>query len=219
MTRYGMVIDLGRCVGCYGCTAACKAENKTSKGIFWASAVEGETGKYPTARRYYIPTLCMHCDDAPCVSVCPTGASLKRADGIVVVDPDKCIGCKYCMQACPYGARYYLDRVEGYFPDGLTVWEARYYTAHRQGVVEKCTFCVHRVEAGLKNNLVPGVDRDATPACVNTCLGRARFFGDLDDPNSNVSKLLATRRAGRLKEEQNTDPSVYYIGLGSTEKK
>jgi phenylacetyl-CoA:acceptor oxidoreductase subunit 1 len=212
MTHYGMLIKVDRCVGCYGCTAACKAENKTSKGVFWAAAIEGETGKYPNARRYYIPTLCMHCENAPCVDVCPTGASHKRPDGIVLVDYEKCIGCKYCVQACPYGARHFIDAIRGYYPAGLTDWETWAYSGHKEGVVEKCTFCVQRVEAGVKAGLTPGVDREATPACVNTCLGRARVFGDLDDPYSQISQEIIKLRAMPLMPALGTKPSVYYAG-------
>ncbi len=212
MVHYGMLIKLSHCVSCYGCAAACKAENKTPKGIYWAAAKEGETGEFPNARRYYIPTLCMHCENAPCVAVCPTGASHKRADGIVLVDYNKCIGCKYCMQACPYAARHFMASIDGYYQSGLIAWESRAYAQHQVGVVEKCTFCVQRVDAGVKNGLTPGVDRDATPACVNTCVGRARIFGDLDDPNSQVSQEITNLRAMPLKPALGTKPSVYYAG-------
>jgi phenylacetyl-CoA:acceptor oxidoreductase subunit 1 len=207
-----MAIDLERCIGCYACVGACKDENATTKGILWSSAVQGETGTYPNTRRFYIPTLCNHCADAPCVTICPTGASYKRADGIVLVDPTKCIGCQYCVSVCPYGARHYLAQIQPYFAEGFTKWETVHYTKHTAGVVEKCTFCVQRIDAGTAKGLKPGVDRDATPACVNACLSRARIFGDLDDPKSNVSQAVMVGRAVGLRPELGTKPSVLYLG-------
>src|SRR5512140_1114459 len=109
MTRYGMVIDLGRCVGCGACAMACKAENFTPPGVWWTKVILGESGKFPAARRTMFPSICMHCDNAPCVQVCPTGASYKRSDGIVAVNYDQCMGCRYCEAACPYGARTFLE--------------------------------------------------------------------------------------------------------------
>ncbi len=197
--RYGMVIDLKKCVGCMACTVACKAENQTRPGIFWNIVKDQEFGEYPAVTRVFMPVICMHCKEAPCVKVCPTGASHRREDGIVKIDDDKCIGCKYCIEACPYGARYFNGDAAGYFGSELTEMEKIGYARHKQGVVEKCTFCVHLLEKGKE------------PACVQTCIGKARYFGDLDDPDSEVSRLIRARHASQLLKELGTEPSVYYL--------
>ena len=200
MARYGMVIDLSRCIGCHACGIACKAENGTPPGVWWGKVLTSEVGKYPSARIVYTPLLCMHCKNAPCVEVCPTGATYKRADGIVAVDYDKCMGCRYCEIACPYGARAFVEEIEPYYPEfGFTPYEEMMYQKHQKGVVEKCNFCMDRVAEGKE------------PACVATCVGYARHFGDLDDPNSEVSKLIAQRHGYQLLPELGTDPSVYYL--------
>ena len=214
MARYGMLIDRNLCVGCMACAVACKVENGTPRSVFWTKVLTEEVGTYPTVSINYTPLLCMHCADAPCVDVCPTGASHKRADGIVVVDYDKCIGCKYCIQACPYGARTYMDQIAGYFPGKqLTPYEAYAYQKHQVGVVEKCTFCSHRIDQAISKGRVPGVDRDATPACVITCISGARVFGNVEDPESEVSKQIAEKHARPMKPELDTKPKVYYVGL------
>lgn len=198
--RLAMVIDLKRCIGCYGCQIACKAENGTRPGTLWARVFRQESGAYPRVRRLALPLLCMHCGDAPCLQVCPTGATQKRADGIVVIDPEKCVGCRYCMMVCPYGARYYQTGGRAYFSDdGLTPFEEIKYQEHPTGVVEKCDFCLHRLEEGLE------------PACVANCMAKARIFGDLDDPESEVSRLIRQEGGFQLHPELGTDPSVYYL--------
>jgi Fe-S-cluster-containing dehydrogenase component len=199
MTRYGMVIDTKRCLGCNACTLACKVENGTPRGVFWNRVVQKEIGKWPNANREYLSVPCMHCKNAPCVEVCPTGASFKRSDGIVAVDYDKCMGCRYCETACPYGARTFIDAIRGYYDKGLTPYEQVMYPKHQAGVVEKCNFCMDRVAKGQE------------PACVATCPSYARFFGDLDDPNSEVAQLIAERHGYQLKAELGTNPSVYYL--------
>ena len=199
MPRYGMVIDLKRCVGCHACSISCKVAHGTSFGIFWNRVYEIEEGKYPSVRRYSLPRLCMHCENAPCVEVCPTGASSRRADGIVLVDQEKCVGCKYCMVACPYGARYLNEKAEGYFSRELTPYEEQAYKQHRVGVVQKCNFCAERLEIGKQ------------PACVATCIGKARYFGDLDNPDSQVARLIRDKHGFQLQKELGTNPSVYYL--------
>lgn len=212
--RWGMVIDLQRCIGCWACTIVCKEEHFIPPGIFWNRVIISETGKYPSVRKEIYPVLCNHCRDAVCIEVCPTGATYKRKDGIVLVDYNKCMGCRYCVVACPYQQRTYCDGVKEYFPgQGLTDFEklGRELYPFERGTVSKCTFCVERIDDGLKRGLKPGVDREATPACVNACVPRARVFGDLDDPDSKVSTLIREKRAVQFHPEFGTDPSVYYI--------
>jgi phenylacetyl-CoA:acceptor oxidoreductase subunit 1 len=183
-----MVADLRRCVGCQACTAACKEANATPPGVQWRRVLDLETGEYPEVKRAFVPVGCMHCDEPPCMHVCPSTATRKRADGIVTIDYDLCIGCGYCMVACPYDARAKVD-----------------------GVATKCTFCVDRIDAGLAKGLQPGVDPEATPACVNSCIASALHFGDADDPESNISGLLAENQSFRMHEELETGPNIHYL--------
>lgn len=202
MTRWGMVIDLARCVGCNACTVACKIENGTPADHYWARVYTEETGTFPDVKTTYVPALCNHCADAPCVTVCPTGASHQRDDGIVLVDQDKCIGCRACMMACPYSNRFYLKKGElqtGYQGDARTVFEDTKWQWFTEGTVTKCTFCAHRVDDGLE------------PACVVTCPTEARIFGDLDDPESRPSTLIRDRNGLQPLAELGTNPSVYYV--------
>jgi phenylacetyl-CoA:acceptor oxidoreductase subunit 1 len=157
-------------------------------GVQWRRVLDLETGEYPDVKRVFMPTGCMHCDDPPCMTVCPSTATRKRADGIVTVDPDLCIGCAYCAVACPYEARHKID-----------------------GIATKCTFCVERIDYGTANGLIPGIDPDATPACVNSCIAGALHFGDAEDAQSNVSQLLAENQHFRVHEELGTGPGFYYL--------
>ncbi|MBZ0133889.1 MAG: 4Fe-4S dicluster domain-containing protein [Rhodocyclaceae bacterium] len=194
-----MVIDLRRCIGCYGCQLSCKAENGTPPGVFFARVLKQEEGQYPTVRQLFLPVLCNHCEDAPCVDVCPTGASFKWEDGIVDIDADKCVGCRTCMMACPYDNRYFNDQQQHYFEQGSTLYEQARTARHQTEVVMKCNFCRDRVRVGKQ------------PACVANCPTVARYFGDLDDPNSEVSRLIKERGGFPLHPELGTRPSVYYL--------
>jgi len=183
--------------------------------MFWNRILISETGNYPTVTKQMYPILCNHCEEAACVKVCPSGATAIRDDGIVTIDYDKCIGCRYCLIACPYQQRtYYADGNKEYFPgQGLTELEiiGKELYPLQPGTVAKCNFCAERVDDGISGGLQPGVDREATPACVINCPAKARYFGDLDDPYSDVSRLIRERNGVPLHPDYNTKPSVYYV--------
>ncbi|MBI4654649.1 MAG: 4Fe-4S dicluster domain-containing protein [Nitrospirae bacterium] len=212
--RWAMVLDMRRCIGCMGCALACKSEYNVALGR-WNNAIKTiEMGKYPNAKRYFVPILCNHCagekDVPPCVEKCPqakageraklggvsyrTGATYKRPDGAILLDMSLCIGCYKCIEACPYGARSIDPRVKLVRPD-----------REKELGVGKCTFCMHRVDKGI------------VPSCVNTCQGRARIFGDLNDPESEVSKLAKEFNLDKNRDKttilpgQKTMPHVFYI--------
>ncbi len=155
MTRWGMVIDTRRCVGCQTCTIACMQEHGLPAGTAWRFVADCEVGEYPDVRRIFLPMQCMHCAAPPCVPVCPTGASRQRGDGIVWVEYDACVGCGYCAMACPYHARHLVHEAKGYF-DAPTQSEAAEARPERHGVMTKCTFCKERVDEGLAQGLTPG---------------------------------------------------------------
>lgn len=215
MTSWGMVIDLRKCIGCYSCMISCKQEHFLPPGVFWNRVLLGETGTYPMVTKHIYPVICNHCSEAACVEVCPTQATTRREDGIVMIDYEKCVGCRYCLIACPYQQRtYYADGNKEYFTgQGLTEFEVmgRELYPLQPGTVVKCNFCAERIDEGLENGLKPGQDREATPACVVSCPTKARVFGDLDDPTSEVSMLIKERRGFQLHPEYGTNPSVYYI--------
>jgi Fe-S-cluster-containing dehydrogenase component len=216
--RYGMVIDTRRCVGCKACVVACKAENKTPPGVSYTVVLD-DAMERPDDKPLFMTKPCFHCENPPCVEVCPVSATFKRErDGIVVVDYDRCIGCRYCITGCPYGARFF-DFGENY----PAISENTAYNAvpspeygqfrHREndespvGNVRKCTFCLHLQDEEGRYNKSEG----RWPACAKTCTGHAIHFGDFNDPESDVSRLLRERQAIRLKEELGTNPNVYYL--------
>lgn len=202
--RYGMLIDLERCIGCNACTVTCKQKNATPPQTFWSRVTTTEIGEYPDCRRFFLPTLCNHCENAACERVCPTGATYTREDGIVLVDKDKCIGCRMCMAACPYGARTFnFGDNTTYFPEfeEETPYGKSHEGAFVVGTVSKCIFCSDRVDEG-----------NPLSACAQACPAKARVFGDLDDPDSEVSKGIREMAARPLMEEYGTKPCVYYVG-------
>jgi phenylacetyl-CoA:acceptor oxidoreductase subunit 1 len=211
MTRWVMVADLERCVGCQTCTAACRHANATSPAVQWRKVLDLEAGTYPEVSRTFVPVGCQHCADPPCMHVCPSSATRRRADGIVTIDYDICIGCAYCDVACPYQARFKIDAPRFAYGTTATCNEIEREDPDRLGVAQKCTFCSDRIDFGLAHGVTPGIDPRATPACVNACIADALHFGDLDDPNSNVSRLLREQRHFRMHEEIGTEPGFYYL--------
>jgi phenylacetyl-CoA:acceptor oxidoreductase subunit 1 len=169
-----------------------------------------EAGSYPNVSRVFVPVGCQHCADPPCMHVCPTTATRQRADGIVTIDYDLCIGCAYCEIACPYQARFLVHKPHFAY-DAAMQNEVERADPARFGVAQKCTFCSDRVDFGLENDLTPGIDPRATPACVNACIADALHFGDVEDPNSNVSRLLREQRSFRMHAELGTDPGFHYL--------
>jgi phenylacetyl-CoA:acceptor oxidoreductase 27-kDa subunit len=206
--HWGMVINLDTCIGCEYCLRACTATNDVATDKPWNLVVPEQTA---TGHPFYFTRPCLHCQVAPCVEVCPVQATYVREDGLVVMDYDRCIGCRYCEIACPYDARKFNWSQNKETNPYIPTWGIAEVPRRPRGVVEKCTFCIHRIDQGLKNGLVPGVDPEATPACVNICPVKARTFGDLKDPQSKVSLLVAENPSFTLREELGTHPSVYYI--------
>ncbi len=206
--QWAMVIDQNKCTGCGYCVMACRAHNDISPDITWNPVLEaGEMGN----KNVYLPRPCMHCSKAPCVEVCPVKASYYRPDGIVMMDYDRCIGCRYCEVACPYQARSFnWEAFTGTNP-AVPEWGEPEVDRRPRGVPEKCSFCYQRIDRGISLGLEPGVDADATPACVVVCPVGARLFGDLSDPESIVSKALRENPSYRLREDLGTGPRVYYI--------
>ena len=209
--RWMMVIDTRKCIGCHACTIACVVENKLPPGVVYRPVVTEEFGTYPNVAMRFTPRPCMQCEVPPCTPVCPVKATWKRPDGIVAIDYDKCIGCGYCVTACPYNART-RDLGENY-TDGTPAiqpyeeqpnfeygkhWDRK---GHRSpvGNARKCQFCLHRLEHGM------------LPQCVTSCIGRATFFGDANNEKSLVNELAAKPNATRLLEERGTKPQVVYL--------
>jgi len=205
---WAMVIDLGACIGCERCAFACQATNDTATGHLWNIVLrDEETFGTPV----FLPRPCMHCEHAPCVEVCPVNATYHREDGIVVMDYQRCIGCRYCMVACPYGARVFNWEERTDENPMVPTWGRVENPRRPRGVAEKCTFCSHRIDAGLERGIRPGYDRAATPACCVICPTEARVFGDLRDAESPASRKMAGRQAVVLRPELGTKPHVYYL--------
>jgi Fe-S-cluster-containing dehydrogenase component len=220
--KWTMVIDVAKCIGCHACTLGCVAENKLPPGVVYRPVIEEEIGKYPNVRRRFLPRPCMHCQNPPCVKVCPVTATYKNQQGVTVINYNRCIGCRYCLVACPYAARtsdfgeWYTAltpdlpgkivgrkaAAEGYEVDPAAEygknWPKRGHGSP-VGNARKCHFCLHRLAVGM------------LPMCVTTCIGRATFFGDRNDPQALVAEFLGSPRIHRLKEELGTQPSVYYL--------
>ncbi len=208
-----MAIDLEKCIGCKACTVSCVAENNLPPGVVYRPVTEEEVGEFPNVRKVFIPRPCMQCDNPPCVPVCPVEATYKRPDGVVAVDYDVCMGCRYCLAACPYNAR--TSDVGEFYGEGTPAimdYESRPNFEYGKewkripgkhdspmGNARKCHFCLHRVENGI------------LPGCVTTCLGGATYFGDKNDPDALINRVTASPRIMRLKEEKGTDPQVIYL--------
>jgi phenylacetyl-CoA:acceptor oxidoreductase subunit 1 len=214
MTRWGMVVDLRRCVGCQACAIACKQANDVLPDR-WRKVVDCGVGEAPRRERIFLHLFCQHCEQPPCLAVCPTEATYRRPDGIVAIDYETCVGCGYCIVACPYEARTISHRRDNAFRWGLGhVAEdlgSGLPNPEHVGVCTKCHFCQQRIDAGLQKGLQPGVDPEATPACVVICSSEALHFGDLDDVESEVSQLIGQNRPQRMLERLETDPAIYYI--------
>lgn len=193
MTKYGMVMDLTRCTGCQTCVITCQMNNNQRPGVTWSKVDTVESGAWPEGDRFALPHACMHCDNAPCVHVCPSGASVQRADGIVAIDYEACLACGACLMVCPYDARSISFRGDWNFK---TEEPAPYesYGAPHTDVAEKCIFCASRMEAGQ------------SPHCVEACPNVARIFGDLEDPNSPINAYVKESGAEQLR-----GTSVYYV--------
>ena len=203
MTKLGIAINLDRCIGCHTCANACKMQNNVPMGMLWnrvltegCDVVDGALGEYPNLTRTYLPIACQHCENPACLKVCPTGATYKDEMGRVEIDYDKCIGCRMCMAACPYNARVFNWEEPRRDPDFN--YGDKDVPVRPKGVAEKCTMCKERT------------DRGEEPMCVRCCLSKARVFGDLDDPDSEISRILRERRSTRLLEEKGTEPQIYY---------
>ncbi|MCK5291317.1 MAG: 4Fe-4S dicluster domain-containing protein [Thermoplasmata archaeon] len=208
MRKWGMVIDLGKCTGCGACTEACQAAHFIPFNQEWIKIYELHDN--PLAPSYHFPRPCMHCEDPPCRNVCPVGATFRRDDGVVLIDHRICIGCRYCMVACPYSARYFNWGDPPHTPEELAHdYSPEEPWPHQRGVVEKCDFCVTHGEKGM------------LPACVIGCPSGAVYYGDLaEDAVSNgkeilrVSEVMRVRQGYRFKEELGTHPRVYYLPRG-----
>jgi menaquinone reductase, iron-sulfur cluster-binding subunit len=226
MARWGMVIDLDRCNGCQACAVACRAENNVPSGgpdvagigrtIHWMEVVSQVQGDYPNVKMRYVPMPCMHCDEPPCIKVCPVGATYLNPEGLVAQIYNRCVGCRYCTVACPYTRRFF-NWFEPSWPEVQERQLNPEVSVRPKGVVEKCSFCSHRLrlakDAARREDRTELRDDEVRklPACCQTCPTGAMVFGDLDDPESTVSKLAHGPRAFQLLEDLGTHPKVYYL--------
>ncbi|AJC11613.1 4Fe-4S ferredoxin [Berryella intestinalis] len=204
MTKLAIAVNVGRCVGCHTCSISCKMSNNVPDGMLWnrvltenSEVIDGAVGVYPALSRDYLPLACQHCENPACQKVCPTGATYKDGKGRVEIDYDKCIGCRMCMAACPYNARVF-NWTEPVRSAGSNYGEAD-VPVRPKGVMEKCTLCSERT------------DRGDAPMCVTCCPARARVYGDLDDPDSEISKIAREKNVRILLEEMGTSPQVFYF--------
>jgi molybdopterin-containing oxidoreductase family iron-sulfur binding subunit len=225
MTRYAMAIDLDRCTGCEACVAACRVENNVpfpdpeeptgGRSMAWMEMLRTVEGEFPRASARFLPLPCMHCEDAPCVKVCPVGATYQSEDGIVGQVYARCIGCRYCTTACPYTRRFFNWRAPKW-REPLEQMLNPDVSVRPKGVVEKCTFCVQRIRkvkesARRDKRHVRDDELRRLPACAATCPTDAITFGDLDDPDSEVAVLSRSPRSTRLFEDLGTRPKVFYL--------
>ena len=190
--QFGMVLDVDRCIGCYACTVSCKMAYGTRPGVNYNAVDRVEWGEFPDAHQVFKQTMCMHCKDAACVEACPTGATYTTEEGVVVMDYDKCIGCGACVLACPYDERHLVKDEETHYEGTVLPFEEE--AADRLNIVEKCTFCYGRVQAGEQ------------PMCTVHCPGQCRIFGDVNDPESEISKYIKERNATHVE-----GTSIYYV--------
>lgn len=190
--KYGMVLDMSKCIGCYSCVVSCKMCYGTRPGVDYNAVKKVEWNDYPNARQHYLPTMCMHCEDAPCVKACPTGATTQTPEGVVIMDYETCIGCGACVEACPYGQRHLVTDDETNYEGAVAPYEEE--SNERLNVVEKCTFCYARVQNG------------AEPMCASLCPAQCRIFGDVNDPESAISQYIAANHAKKIE-----GTSIYYV--------
>ncbi len=226
MARWGMVIDLDKCTGCQACVVACKVENNVpfeepgqahaGRVMAWMDMITVIEGEYPDVRVRYMPRPCMQCDEPPCIKVCPVSATYKNPEGFVAQIYPRCIGCRYCTNACPYTVKSF-NWYPPQWPKPMGNYLNPDVAIRPKGVVEKCTFCVQRLQRAREQAESEGRplrEDDYVPACVESCPSAAMYFGDLDDPNSQVAALAQNARAFRLLEELGTKPKVYYLREG-----
>ncbi|MCU7804873.1 MAG: 4Fe-4S dicluster domain-containing protein [Candidatus Thiodiazotropha sp. (ex Lucinoma annulata)] len=217
------VIDTKRCMGCRACVAACAVENHFTPDAPWNVMIESESGKFPNVYRTFVTMNCMHCENPPCKTACDgvkAYAISKNEMGVVLIDYEKCIGCGYCAAVCPYGVPQLNQTVDPLYSEGgATPYEAipdadRHWTHRKKAkVVEKCTFCWHRLEKAIEDGKPDRIGKDPqyTPACDLVCPVDARLFGDLDDPKSEVARTIGGKKASQLKREFGAAPQVYYV--------
>lgn len=208
MVQWGMVIDVEKCIGCQTCTISCKVNNHVVDEVFRTQVVDYEQGEYPNVNRTFLPAHCNQCDEPKCVSSCPADATWKTEEGVVTIDHQKCTGCKSCVVSCPYGARTYLDRDHEF--DEADPFEQRLEAENTLGTVMKCDFCYDEITDATEDGYELGEDPEATPHCVNACIADAKHFGDLDDPEDDVTRMVANENVTPLHPERGTEPNIYY---------